>query len=261
MASLSKMSTPISAMNQSFLGSFPAMILAAGRGERMRPLTDTVPKPLLEIHGKSLLSYHLNGLAKAGFEKVVINHAWLGHCIEEQIQDGSSFGLSVKYSAEEVALETAGGIAQALHIMQPQDYFLVINGDTFMPLFPFDQITNIVDRLREDIAEGLPTLLAYLFLVPNPPHHPQGDFYLNPPFVFSDDQLANNALSQQRYTFSGAGIYHRSLFSQITPPSKAALAPILRKAMGSLLVEGEILRCAWHDVGTPDRLLALNQQR
>jgi MurNAc alpha-1-phosphate uridylyltransferase len=246
-------------MNLSFFSDFPAMILAAGRGERMRPLTDQVPKPMLEIRGKNLLQYHIEGLRNAGFQKVVINHAWLGHVIEDYFGDGSRFGIEIVYSKEETALETAGGISTAQTLLAPNDYFFVINGDTFVPNFPFDRIPDLVDQLRIDHAEGGKALLAYLFLVNNPPHHRQGDFYLMPPIVMSDDQLKTNPLGQSKYTFSGAGIYHKDLFLETPAGQKAPLAPLLKKAMGQLLVEGELLKCPWHDVGTPDRLLELNQ--
>jgi MurNAc alpha-1-phosphate uridylyltransferase len=246
-------------MKMTFFSDFPVMILAAGRGERMRPLTDHLPKPMLEIRGKSLLQYHLEGLKRYGFENVVINHAWLGNKIEDAFGNGQSMGLNIQYSQEEVALETAGGIAKALPLLNPSDYFFVLNGDTFIPHFPFDRIQDIVEQIRIDHTEGSPALLAYLFLVKNPPHHPQGDFYLLPPKIFSDDQLKNNPLRQSKSTFSGAGIYHKSLFEDLEVNQKAPLAPLLKKAMGNLLVEGELLSCSWHDVGTPDRLLALNQ--
>jgi MurNAc alpha-1-phosphate uridylyltransferase len=246
-------------MSQSFFSDFPAMILAAGRGERMRPLTDHVPKPMLEIHGKNLIQYHLEGLRKAGFKKVVINHAWLGHVIEDYFGDGQRFGIDILYSKEEQALETAGGISTAMGLLSPSDYFFVVNGDTFIPDFPFDRLADIVDGLRIDHDQGSQELLAYLFLVNNPKHHPRGDFYLLSSRVMSDEQLPSNPLSQAKYTFSGAGIYHRNLFNQIAHGQKAPLAPLLKKAMGQLLVEGELLKCNWHDVGTPDRLLALNE--
>jgi MurNAc alpha-1-phosphate uridylyltransferase len=128
-----------------------------------------------------------------------------------------------------------------------------------MPGFPFERIQEIVEQLRIDNAEGASPLLAYLFLTKNPPHHPQGDFYLISPHVFSDDQLNSNPLGQGKYTFSGAGIYHKDLFKDLIQGEKAPLAPLLKNAMGSLLVEGELLTCSWHDVGTPDRLSELNQ--
>ena len=246
---------------QLFNANIPVMILAAGRGERMRPLTDHLPKPLLEIHGKSLLAYHLEGLSSHGFDRVVINHAWLGHMIEDALQNGQQFHLNISYSPEDEALETAGGIAKALPLLNPEDYFLVINGDVFAPDFPFQRVFDLVEQFRADIDQDAPALMAHLFLAANPIHHPKGDFYLNSPYIFSDEQLANNALSQCKYTFSGIGIYHKKLFETISPESKAPLAPLLKKAMGSMLVEGELLKTTWHDVGTPDRLLELNKVR
>jgi N-acetyl-alpha-D-muramate 1-phosphate uridylyltransferase len=246
-------------MSLSFFDDFPAMILAAGRGERMRPLTDHMPKPMLEIHGKNLLQYHIEGLRKAGFKKVIINHAWMGHVIESYFGNGERFGIEILYSSEESALETAGGIRSAQNLLNPSDYFFVINGDTYVPDFPFEKIHDLVDQFRIDIAEGCVALQAYLFLVPNPIQHPNGDFYWLPPRIMSDAQLKNNPLNQAKYTFSGAGIYHKDLFAELPIQQKAPLAPLLKKAMGQHLVEGEVLGCAWHDVGTPDRLLALNQ--
>lgn len=232
------------------------MILAAGRGERMRPLTDKLPKPLLEIHGKSLISHHLDRLKDAGFKRVVINHAWLGHLIEEKIGAGNDIGLDIRYSAEKEALETAGGIATALPLLKVEDYFFVINGDVYSPEFPFNKLNNIVEQLMMQINTGGTPCLAYLFLVNNPPHHPLGDFYIHNGLV-TPDNLGEE--SSPRYTFSGAGLYHKDLFKQISPKTKAPLAPLLKEAMFSKLVKGEILGCTWHDVGTPERLMELNQ--
>ena len=247
-------------MDTSFFSDFPAMILAAGRGERMRPLTDTVPKPLLTIKGKSLLQYHLEGLKRNSFEHVVINHAWLGQLIEDTFGHGAEFDLQIDYSSETVALETAGGIAQALPLLHPQDYFLVLNGDTFMPEFPFEQIQSVVNQLRMDSLQDKPVIQAYLFLVPNPSHHPLGDFYLFDSYVSSEKPISSTSQGESKYTFSGAGIYHKNLYKDISPGTKYALAPLLKVAMLKRLVKGEILSCSWHDVGTPDRLLALNQK-
>lgn len=248
--------------------TIPCMILAAGRGERMRPLTDHLPKPLLEIHGRSLLDHHLFRLKDAGFEHVVINHAWLGHLIEQNLGDGSSKGLSIQYSPETEALETAGGIRKALPLLKPDDYFFVINGDVYSPDFPFDRIAGLVSVLREKIkAQDIgsnPTTLAYLFLVPNPEHHPKGDFFLDPGSAehlnhvyFEESQRSTQ--STPRYTFSGAGLYHKSLFNHLEIGVKAALAPLLKEAMAKKQVFGELLSCPWHDVGTPQRLEQLNQ--
>jgi len=264
----------------------PCMILAAGRGERMRPLTDYVPKPLLEIHGKSLLEHHLARLKANGFSRIVINHAWLGHMIEEKFGDGSSLGLNIQYSGEKEALETAGGIRQALDRLAPEDYFFVINGDVYAPDFPLHRTSIIIDKLRNENLTK-PDLehatLAYLFLVQNPAHHPQGDFFIAPSNegfekmnkqgqafhqIYSElpgekmdysDLKVGDSKSIQRYTFSGAGIYHKSLFDQLTPGLKAPLAPLLKKAMATNQVFGELLSCSWHDVGSPERLNELNQ--
>lgn len=235
---------------------FPCMILAAGRGERMRPLTDKLPKPLLEIHGKSLIDHHLTRLKTVGAQHIVINHAWLGHLIEEKIGSGNELGLDIQYSAEKEALETAGGIATALPLLKADDYFFVINGDVYSPDFPFAQLNKIVDELKGKINGDEKPVLAYLFLVNNPPHHPQGDFYINDGIISSEIEVSNSA---SKYTFSGAGIYHKELFKEIAPGTKAALAPLLKEAMKQKLVKGEILSCSWHDVGTPERLMELNQ--
>ncbi len=234
------------------------MILAAGRGERMRPLTDSLPKPLLEVKGKSLLQYHLEGLKGYGFERVVINHAWLGQLIENAFGNGSQLGLQINYSSETIALETAGGIAKAIPLLQPSDYFLVLNGDTFIPEFPFEKIQTIVHQLRMYSLPLTRRIQAYLFLVPNPSYHPDGDFYVNDSDVFSEAPPLSDSL-ESKYTFSGAGIYHKDLFQEIPLGTKYALAPLLKKAMMHRLVKGEVLTCSWHDVGTPDRLLALNK--
>lgn len=232
------------------------MILAAGRGERMRPLTDVVPKPLLTIHGKSLIEHHLDNLKNAGFNKIVINHAWLGHLIEETFGDGMSRGLQIQYSPEKEALETAGGIRQALPLLNPEDYFLVINGDVYSPDFPFEKITELVKNLKVK-----PGAQAYLFLVSNPPHHPQGDFYLNMDGSIHHESDHKENSVNGKYTFSGAGLYHKDLFAQLTPGAKAPLAPLLKEWMNENRVFGERLNCAWHDVGTPERLNELNQTK
>lgn len=237
---------------------FPCMILAAGRGERMRPLTDKVPKPLLEIHHKSLLEYHLTRLGELGFKNIVINHAWLGQLIEEKFGSGDQFGLKIKYSAEATALETAGGICNALHHLNPVDYFFVINGDVYAPDFPFENLAQKVHQLRQRVLEGQSLIQAYLYLVPNPPQHPNGDFYLNGNEVSSEIPPQEQP-SVAKYTFSGAGLYHRSMFSKLIPGGAAPLAPLLKSAMSTHSVWGELLNCPWHDVGTPERLAELNK--
>ena len=229
----------------------PCLVLAAGRGERMQPLTDTIPKPLLQVQGKSLLAWHLEALAKAGLTQVVINHAWLGEQIEASLGSGKQFGLQIFYSREESALETAGGICKALPLLRANDYFLVINGDVFTPQFPIQGLIQRVLELRSQDQ-----LLAHLVMVPNPPQHPHGDFYLDQTMV-RDDGYAG--ATGAKLTFSGIGIYHHTLFKGLISGQSAKLAPILRKAMADNRVSGEKYLGSWHDVGSPERLAELNK--
>jgi MurNAc alpha-1-phosphate uridylyltransferase len=219
----------------------------------MRPLTDTTPKPLLQIQGKSLLQWHIEALVAAHTSQVVINHAWLGEQIELALGDGAQWGIRIQYSPEETALETAGGIRQALSLINPEPYFLVINGDVFCPGFP---ITAFTSRFQAHLNSGVKPL-AYLALVPNPTQHPEGDFYLR------GDQVSDKPITSQsqetKLTFSGIGIYHRSLFKDLRPGAAAKLAPLLRSAMAENQVFGEKYTGPWHDVGTPQRLHELNQ--
>ena len=231
------------------LSLIPCMVLAAGRGERMRPLTDHTPKPLLEVQGKKLIDWHIDGLSKNGFSQVVVNHAWLGEEVVAHVSQFKSAALSVQFSKEPTALETAGGLRQGMSLMKLDDYFFAINGDVFCPSFPFEKIQGIVQRLRD----GHPITLAYLFLVENPDHNPQGDFQL-------DGSLVKDKNSQgSSLTFSGAGIYHQDLFKSIKIGEIAKLAPILRQAMNEGQVLGEALSVPWADVGTPERLTKLNK--
>ncbi len=218
------------------LATMKAMILAAGRGERMRPLTDRTPKPLLTVGGKPLIQYHLEALARAGVRDIVINHAHLGAQIEQALGDGSRFGVLIHYSPEpEGALETGGGIFQALPLLGPAP-FLVVNGDIWTD-YPFE-------RLPER-----PQGLAHLVLVGNPPHHPQGDFALHDGQVLED--------GGHRLTFSGIGVYVPALFAGCEP-GRFPLAPLLRRAMAGGQVGGEHYRGRWVDVGTPGRLAELD---
>ncbi len=234
-----------------YFDRIPCLLLAAGRGERMRPLTDTIPKPLLQVQGKSLLAWHLEALAKAGLTQVVINHAWLGEQIEASLGSGKQFGLQIFYSREESALETAGGICKALPLLRANDYFLVINGDVFTPQFPIQGLIQRVLELRSQDQ-----LLAHLVMVPNPPQHPHGDFYLDQTMV-RDDGYAG--ATGAKLTFSGIGIYHHTLFKGLISGQSAKLAPILRKAMADNRVSGEKYLGSWHDVGSPERLAELNK--
>lgn len=218
-----------------------AMILAAGRGERMRPLTDHTPKPLLPVGGQPLIAWHIQRLAAAGFGDIVINHAWLGDKIEAALGDGSRYGVRLAYSREATALETAGGIATALHLLGEAP-FLVVNGDV---------LTDI------DFAALRPTLaaldgkqhLAHLLLVANPAHHPGGDFGL-----LADGRLSANAADGIGLTFSGIGLYHPALFAGTPAQQPAKLAPLLRAAMARGQVSGARHDGLWLDVGTVERL-------
>ena len=225
-----------------------AMILAAGRGERMRPLTDTCPKPLLLVGGKPLIVWHIERLAAAGFTQLVINHAHLGDQIEAALGDGSRWKLSIQYSAEPTgALETAGGIAQALPLLGDAP-FLVVNGDTFCAWDPALALHAL------SVAK-----LAHLILVPNPAQHPNGDFSLKDGVV--GPTMAPGATSSQtQYTFSGIGIYRPELFDDIARGARAKLAPLLINAMATDQVSGELYLGKWVDVGTPERLAALDAE-
>ena len=215
------------------------MLLAAGRGERMRPLTDHTPKPLLPVAGKPLIVWHLERLASAGFRDVVINHAHLGDQIEALLDDGAAWGLSISYSAEPPgALETAGGIVQALPLLGDEP-FLVINSDIWCD---WD-----VGRAHSALAAHD---LAHLVLVPNPGHNAKGDFAL------ADGRIASEG--ESRLTFAGIGVYRCELFTGLEAGKPAKLAPLLRTAMGENRVGGELHSGRWVDVGTPERLAELD---
>ncbi len=223
-------------MDSVVVRTMKAMILAAGRGNRMRPLTDHTPKPLLQAGGRPLILYHIERLAAAGIRDLVINHAHLGAQIESALGDGSAFKVRIHYSAEGKALETGGGIFKALPLLGP-DPFLVINGDVWSDCDPSDL------RLEDDD-------LASLVLVDNPPHHPAGDFALTNGRVLPE--------GRPRYTFSGIGLYHPALFRDCTRGS-FPLAPLLRRAMSERRVGGRRHQGRWFDIGTPERLAALDR--
>ncbi len=215
-----------------------AMILAAGCGQRMRPLTDHTPKPLLPVAGKPLIEHLINQLVKAGFTEIVINHAHLGQQIEQYLGNGGQFGATICYSPEGEALETAGGIINALPLIGNEP-FLVVNGDIATD-FPFVELQKIsVD-------------LAHLVLIDNPAHHPKGDFSLD-----SSGRLTNDG--DQRFTFSGIGLYHPQLFSK-TPPGKSKLLPLLLEAIAAQRATGQYYQGFWMDIGTPERLQELAQR-
>ena len=243
--------------------SIPALILAAGRGERMRPLTDTTPKPLLDVRGKPLMQWHMEALARGGCTDLVVNTAWLGAKIsshfglQRTVDERSA--LSISYSDEQAdfggALETAGGIARALPLLQVggHDTFWLVAGDVYAPDFVFDP--TAVQRFA---ASGA---LAHLWLVPNPAHNPRGDFGISP------EGLALNQSDGERYTYSTIGLYRAALFAepfcaipQGNPDGiKAPLAPLLRRAMDEGRVGASLYTGRWTDVGTPERLAELNR--
>ena len=215
-----------------------AMILAAGKGERMRPLTLHTPKPLVRAGGVPLIEYHLNALRNAGFDEVIINHAWLGQQIEDHLGNGERFGLSIRYSPEGEPLETGGGISRALPLLGDQP-FAVINGDIWTD-FDFA-------RLR------MPTsALAHLVLIDNPEHHPTGDFGL------ADGQVQNADSDAPRLTYSGIAVLDPRLFDG-SPSGAFKLAPLLRDAMSKGRVTGEHFTGRWVDVGTHERLAEVEQ--
>lgn len=226
-----------------------AMILAAGRGERMRPLTDHCPKPLLPAADKPLIVYHLERLAAAGFKDIVINHAHLGDQLVAALGDGARWELSITWSPEPVgALETAGGICQALPQLDAGNDapFLVINGDIYCD-WPIQQIQiNDAD-------------LAHLILVDNPPQHPTGDFVLHKDRV-TDKPADSTTNSAHTRTFAGIGFYRPSLFTNLVAGEGAKLAPLLRAAMTQGRVSGEHHPGRWEDVGTPERLALLDAE-
>lgn len=219
-----------------------AMILAAGRGERMKPLTDTCPKPLLEVGGKALIEYHLEKLSAIGVRDVVINHAWLGEKIIQRLGDGSRWDLNILYSAEsDGALETAGGIKQAMSLLLVDDSpFLVVNGDVY------------TDFDYRNLPEFSSEVLAHLWLVENPEHNPKGDFGLR------EGKLVNHA--SEMYTFSGIAMYRPAFFEQIAERTVNKLAPLIRSFAEQQQVTASLLTKRWVDVGTPERLAQLNSE-
>ncbi len=215
-----------------------AMILAAGRGNRFRPLTDTIPKPLIEVCGKPLIEYHIEKLAQAGVNDIIINHAWLGHKIEAALGNGKRWGVNIHYSAEPAGgLETAGGIIQALPLLGEAP-FLVINGDVYSD-FNYDTLIQQATTMR-----SAPEIEAFLMLVPSPEHNTQGDFGL----------LDSRQVTEQGYyTFSGMSVLHPKLFLGLEV-GFIKLAPLLRRAMLQQHVIGGVFEGFWSDVGTFERL-------
>ena len=222
-----------------------AMILAAGLGKRMRPLTLGTPKPLLPVNGIPLIEYHIRRLAEAGFHQIVINHAWLGEQLETYLQSGTRWGVSIEYSREDAQapLETAGGIRKALGLLtnQGETHFALVNGDVFTN-YPFAQLHESVQKRG---AGG------HLVLVDNPTHNPAGDFYLQ------GEQV--NSQEGNQYTFSGISVLAATLFAELPGDQSLALAPILRQAIAQGQISGEYYQGFWADIGTPERLEEINQ--
>lgn len=215
-----------------------AMILAAGRGERMRPLTDHTPKPLLKVADKALIEYHIEGLVRAGFTDIIINHAWLGEQFEQVLGGGRRYGAHLQYSPEgATALETGGGIFKALPLLGTAP-FVVVNGDVWTD-YPYERLPHNM------------TTLAHLVLVPNPPQHPHGDFF------FIDGALRETGTT--KFTFSGIGMYCTELFTGCRPGA-FPLAPLLRAAIAQGKVSGELYAGGWYDIGTPERMERLDQK-
>lgn len=227
-----------------------AMIFAAGRGERMRPLTDTCPKPLLEAGGKPLIVWQIEHLAAAGYTRIVINHAWLGAQIETALGDGSRFGVTLLYSPEHDALETAGGIAQALPLIEADGaptVFLAVSGDVYSA-YDFTTLHSHAEALAARAEPGL-----HLVMVPNPTFHPNGDFALT----------AGGLLALEgapRYTFGNIGLYDTRMFRDLAPGTKRALGPYYREAIAQQRASGELYEGVWENVGTPAQLAALDAQ-
>ncbi|HFC30116.1 MAG TPA: nucleotidyltransferase family protein [Oceanospirillales bacterium] len=217
-----------------------ALILAAGKGERMRPLTLFKPKPLLEVCGIPLIEYHIINLKKAGFKQIVVNVSWLAQQIMQRLGNGSQFGVEIRYSYEgEKPLETGGGMLKALPLLN-NEAFLVVNGDIFTD-FDFSEISIQDDKL------------AHLVLVKNPAHNPNGDFAL------TEDNLLTNNNSQQKLTYSGIGIYHPKLFKE-AQAGKFSVIPLVKQAIAKNLVSGQIHQQQWDDIGTIERLTAINNE-
>jgi MurNAc alpha-1-phosphate uridylyltransferase len=228
-----------------------AMIFAAGRGERMRPLTDTCPKPLLKVRGRPLIAWHVLNLVRAGITEIVINHAHLGHMIEQELGDGARFGARIQYSHEDTALETAGGIANALQLLG-EEPFLALSGDIYCPYFDFEQVKDV---LHDKDIWGNPYPadqrdMCWLYLVKNPFHNPDGDFAL------SMYTIANQG--EPKWTFANIGVYQPEMFRAIAPGQHARLGTLLRELAERGLVGGEIYAGDWVNVGTIEQLEELN---
>jgi MurNAc alpha-1-phosphate uridylyltransferase len=226
-----------------------AMIFAAGRGERMRPLTDTCPKPLLDVGGKPLIVWQIERLAQAGFRTIVINNAWLGEQIEATLGDGSRWHVELRYSAEREALETAGGIVQALPLLEDDgasEVFVAVSGDVYAD-FDYARLNARAEKLQ-----ALPEPGMHLVMVPNPAFHPDGDFGL------VDGALSLDA--QPRFTFGNIGLYDTRMFRALPRGTRRALTPYYRDTITRGLASGELYEGLWENVGTPAQLGELDRR-
>jgi MurNAc alpha-1-phosphate uridylyltransferase len=228
-----------------------AMIFAAGRGERMRPLTDSCPKPLLKVRGRPLITWHVLNLVRAGITEIVINHSHLGHMIEAELGDGSRYGARIVYSPEPAPLETAGGIANALHLLGDEP-FLAVSGDIYAPYFDFSEVTDV---LKDADIWGKPYPkderdIAWLYLTPNPWHNPDGDFGIDM-YTLSND-------GAPKWNFAGIGVYRPEMFDGIKAGEFVKFGPLMRKFIDVKRVGGEIYEGPWVNVGTIEQLEELN---
>ena len=228
-----------------------AMIFAAGRGERMRPLTDDTPKPLLKVRGRPLITWHVLNLVRAGITDIVINHAHLGLMIEAELGDGSRFGARIAYSPETCALETAGGVANALHLLGDAP-FLALSGDLYCPYFDFEQVKDVLHD-TDVLGQPYPPEkrdICWLYLTPNPAHNPEGDFAL--------DMYTLSNQGAPKWNFAGIGVYRPEMFAGIKPGEHARFGPLIRKYIDLGQVGGEVYEGDWVNVGTIAQLDALN---
>ncbi|HEX8403652.1 MAG TPA: nucleotidyltransferase family protein [Duganella sp.] len=231
-----------------------AMIFAAGRGERMRPLTDTCPKPLLKVRGRPLIVWHILNLVRAGITEIVINTAHLGGLIEETLGDGSRYGAKLLYSREETALETAGGIATARHLLG-EEPFVAVSADIYCPYFDFEQVKDVLHD-KDMWGNAYPADqrdVCWLYLVPNPDFHPEGDFGLTM-YALTNDTTDG----APKWTFGNIGVYRPEMFDGIAPGEHAKLGPLIRSYIDTRQVGGEVYEGEWHNVGTVRQLELLN---
>ncbi|XUW88875.1 nucleotidyltransferase family protein [Burkholderia sp. M6-3] len=226
-----------------------AMIFAAGRGERMRPLTDACPKPLLEVGGKPLIVWQIERLARSGFETIVINHAWLGEQIEAALGDGSRWHVQLRYSPEQEALETAGGIVNALPLIEDNgasEVFVAVSGDVYAD-FDYRALNAHAQAMKSLQEPGM-----HLVMVPNPAFHPNGDFALTGGVLSLD--------AEPRFTFGNIGLYDTRMFRDLPRGTRRALKPYYRETIARGLATGELYEGLWENVGTPAQLQALDQR-